>query len=172
MSIPLSPEHLAFAAALTPRNAAILLLTDTAGPLGDCAARVEDAPAAYMLARIYRHARTDGHLHGKPIYEADAMFAARVRSTIRSSPDPLAWAEKLCRALGIRWDALAEVDRLWWRGEARRLTTGPDGVSLLTDWSRLRQPARLADLITSVGIAVDFIWQIREAAGGARSGAP
>lgn len=163
MSIALTPDHLALATARPLRVAVISLLSDPAGPLGDCAARPEDAPAAYMLARIYRHARAQGHLHGKPGFEAEALLATRVRSTVRSSTDPFAWAEKLARALGLRWDALAEDDRLWWRGESRRLTASPDGVSLLTHWSRLRQPSRLADLITSAAIAADFIGQIRDA---------
>ncbi len=163
MSIPLTPDHLALASTHPLRVAVIALLTDPAGPLGDCAARPEDAPSAYMLARIYRHARAQGHLHGKPGFEAEALFATRVRSTVRTSADPFAFAEKLTRALGLRWDALDKDDRLWWRGESRRLTSSPDGVSLLTDWSRLRQPARLADLLTSVGIAADFIGQIRDA---------
>lgn len=163
MSIPLSPDHLALATTHSLRVAVISLLTDPVGPLGDCAARPEEAPAAYMLARIYRHARASGHLHGKPGYEAETLFATRVRSTARSSTDPFSFAEKLARALGLRWDALAEDDRVWWRGEARRLTASPDGVSLLTDWSRLKRPDRLADLITSAGIAADFIGQIRDA---------
>ena len=163
MSIALTTDHIAYAVAHPLRVAVIALLSDPAGPLGGCAARPEDAPAAYMLARIYRHARAQGHLHGKPGFEAETLFATRVRSTVRSSMDPFAFAEKLARALGLRWDALAEDDRLWWRGESRRLTASPDGVSLLTDWSRLRQPSRLADLITSAAIAADFIGQIRGA---------
>ena len=96
------------------------------------------------------------------------MSATKIRPDLanprhRVAMDRAVQAEKLARALGLSWDALDKDDRLWWRGESRRLTASPDGVSLLTDWSRLRQPSRLADLLTSAGIAADFIGQIRDA---------
>ena len=61
---------------------------DPAGPLADCAAQDDDARTAYLLARIYRRARYDGVLHGKPAHEAEALFAQRVRVTARSSQGP------------------------------------------------------------------------------------
>ena len=161
MSIPLTPDHLALADTRPLRVVVISLLTDPAGPLGDCAASPEDAPVAYLLARLYRRARYEGLLHGKPPYETEALFAMRVRATARRALNPMSWAVDLARALGIRWEALSEDDRLWWRGEARRLTAGPDGASLRTDWTRLRQPARLDDLLTSTMIAQDWIGQIQ-----------
>ena len=70
------------------RVALVSLLTDPAGPLADCAAQDDDARTAYLLARIYRRARYDGVLHGKPAHEAEALFAQRVRVTARSSQGP------------------------------------------------------------------------------------
>lgn len=50
MSIPLTPSHLAYAVAHPLRVAVIALLSDPAGPLGDCAARPEDAPEVGCLS--------------------------------------------------------------------------------------------------------------------------
>lgn len=147
---------------LDARDAVIRLLTDPAGPLSDCAARIEDAPAAYMLGRLYRMATGGGILRGKPYYEGQELFAARVRSTARRALDPMGWMSRLAVALGLRWESLPESDRVWWRGRAADLTRSPDGVKLTTDWARIRQPDRLGDLITSAVIAAGWIKAIKE----------
>lgn len=159
MSISLSSAHLATFSANPQRVAVVALLTDPAGPLGDCAARDDDAQAAYLLAVIYRRARYDGVLHGKQPYEAEALFAQRVRVTARSSRGPFEFGERLCRAVRLRWESLTEDDRLWWRGESVRLATGPDGMSLTTPWRKMIEPARLADILTSAMIAQEWIGQ-------------
>jgi hypothetical protein len=160
--IELKELHLDAVVSLPVREAVIRLLTDEAGPLSDCAARVEDGPAAYMLGTLYRYSRGVGLLHGKPAHEAVEMFASRVRTTARRALDPFAWAVSLARALGVRWESLSEEDRVWWRGRARDLSVGPDGATLTTEWTRIRQPARLGDLITSARIASDWIGVVRE----------
>ena len=161
MSIALTPDHLALTSTHPLRVALVSLLTDPAGPLADCAAQDDDARTAYLLARIYRRARYDGVLHGKPAHEAEALFAQRVRVTARSSRGPFEFADRLCKAVRLRWEAMSEADRLWWRGESARLSTGTDGLSLTTPWRRMVQPSRLADIITSAMIAQDWIGQIR-----------
>jgi hypothetical protein len=163
MSLPLSPDHLALATAHPLRVVVPALLSDPAGPLGEYAAHHEDAPAAYLLGVLYRRSRYEGILHGKPPFEAEPLFANRIRTTARRALDPFAWMVDLSRKLGVRWEALPEEERLWWRARAHDLAASPDGVSLRTDWTKLRQDARLADLITSAMIAQDWIGQLKDA---------
>ena len=162
--IDLTPEHRESVAGRPIRDAVVWLLCDPAGPLGDCAARDDDAPAAYMLGLLYRHGRAAGVLRGRPGYEAVDLFSNRVRTATRRSLDPFEWMVNVARMLGLRWESIPEIERVRWRGAARDLARAPDGVRLTTEWTRIRQPARLNDLITSAVIAADWIGVLREAA--------
>lgn len=160
--IDLSDAHMLAVGALDTRAAIVRLLSDPDGPLAGCEASPDDAPAAYMLGTLFRSARAAGILRNKPLHEAVELFANRVRTATRRALDPFDWMVKIAVQLGLRWESLSESDRVWWRGAARDLTRGPDGVSLTTCWTKLRQPARLNDLITSARIAADWISALRE----------
>lgn len=160
MSIDLDQRHHDMVASLAPREAVLRLLTDQSGPLGDCASPLDDSPTAYMLATLYRAGRRGGILSGKPGFEAQALFASRVRTTARRALNPTAWMVSLSRALGVRWESVAEQDRVWWRAVDAALMVRPDGALLSAPWARIRQEARLADILTSTMIAADWLTQI------------
>lgn len=159
MSIPLTEAHRALADLHAPNLAVVILLTDPSGPLGDLHANESEATVAYLLAAVYRRARVDGLLHGKPAHEAQAMFAQRLRTTARRSADPMTFGVQICRALGLRWEQISEADRLWWRGEGKRLH--PDGAVLTTWRSLARTEARISDLFTNTMLAADWLGQLR-----------
>lgn len=151
MSIDLTSAHHDMVESLAPREAVLRLLTDQSGPLGDCASPLDDAPTAYMLATLYRAGRRGGLLSGKPGFEAQALFASRVRTTARRALNPTAWMVSLSKALGVCWESVAEQDRVWWRAVDAALMVRPDGallappVSLLA-YLRATRPSLIEDL--------------------------
>lgn len=156
MSIPIE-EHLPVVQGMARRDAVLYLLTAKDGPLTGAESSEADAAPAYLLAVLFREARRSGLLSSRPAYEARDLFASRIRQGTRVATDPMAWPVKLARSLRVKWESIAESDRVWWRTVARSLSG--DGVKprLTSDWSRLRQPERLADVITSAMIAEDWI---------------
>ncbi len=166
MTLDLTPADLQVVAGLTPPKAVSRLLTDPAGPLADAAFDEDAAKVAYILARVYRRAlrpRSDGGgiLHGKPPYEAEALFAQRVRSSLHQATGPADLTVRLSRALGFSWDRMGEADRLWWHARVPELTAGTS--RLTTPWSLLRDPARLQDVLTAAMVAAGWLYAIDQA---------
>jgi hypothetical protein len=160
-SIPLDPALVAELAPLPRPFAAVQILTSR-GPLAEAGAGFgrDVAELAYLLWLVYRQARRPGGmLSGRPGWEALATYASRVRSSRHVASSLATYGDRLMRSCRVKPEAvLRDGDLLWWRG----LCATDDAARL---WRGLRDPIRLEEAITALGLLDGWMWDFRRTAG-------